>query len=315
LNVISSYTIVSLLILFAGLYTTGTGKTSKEEEFYSSINKLMIQGTIEGNVEIGPGEYIISEDIFIAPHAHLKIYPGTTLWFENRIQLQVAGKLEAIGDKTKSIEMAALPLENYYRNPHTTDSLWEGIIITEEGTAYFKYAQIRDAKYGIRTPNGCKQFILSDISFSNIENKSVVLPDESISPSNKKIISLKYPQQFDDNYTISNQNHMSWKHLSPVRKVTLGLFGAGIITFTSLALMEASKGKQNSDKANDHLEKSTEQFPSDFTAHIPPFVYDPWAEKTMASRRNYFFMNYFTALGAACAVGFVFSIPSPQGGK
>ena len=303
---------IYLLLFLAGSVPFGTCAQSKEKAlFYAKNGKIVLGGTLNGIHEIGPGSYVVTDDIYISPSAVLKIHPGTRLWFENRARIEIAGSFVAIGDSSNPITLAALPLRRYYRNPYSSDSLWEGIVVTGKGSAIFASTTIRDSRYGIRAP-GCERISLSNLTLSNIKETLVELPDHSKKGQLDKPFALTFTSAQTGEPVFSSANQVYWKEFSPIRKIAFCIFGAGAIGLSTAAICEAIIGKKNTEKGISHLEDGQNSLAPNSSSGLPVTYFDSWQNDYQKSRENYLRMNIFSIAGAACAVGFVFTIPSPK---
>lgn len=287
---------------------------SDARAYYAGRGKSLLDGKITASATIGPGHFVINDDVYVTQGAELRILPGTTLFFRNRSRLEIAGTLKAIGDGTEGITFRSLPFDMYFRNPYSKDSLWEGIILTETGNALLSKSQIRDARYGIRAPLGCRRLAMSDLMFTNIPESVVELAEVSEKVKPDQPVSLTYPLPQNSSTPTTATNMIAWSELSTVRKISLASLGVGTVGFASLAVYEYLSGNRQKNEGFDRL-KEVESKNNENSAGIPHNSYDSWEENYDKSFSHFGRMSIYSILGAACAVGFVFTIPSPKRGK
>lgn len=271
----------------------------------------MLEGKITGVASIGPGNYVIDDDVYITRDAVLKIQPGTTLLFKNRTRLEVAGTLRAVGDPARGIIFKSLPVDMYFRNPYSTDLLWEGIVVTETGSAELSQSEIRDARIGVSAPLGCEKMRISHLTFSNVPGTLFELPEFTGKVKPDEPLSVEYPLSHNSGKNTYSPGEIALSDLPATRKFSLAAFGIGTIGFTSLAVCEAISGKRHSNNAVDQLNEAHSVL-TENSRSIPLIHYNTIEEEHMKAYSNYRRMGIYSILAAAGAVGFVFTIPSPK---
>jgi len=310
-NAYSSTLSVKSLICVLVIIMFAPGDTfSGKEDFYAKSNRLVIGGTMEGVVSLGPGEYVVSDDIYVPPLSKLIIAPGTKFWFENRMRMEIAGELIAIGDSVNPITLTALPLKGYYRNPYTNKSLWEGVVITGNGVVVMHSTNVENAKYGIRAPDGCKKLRASNLILSNIEETIIELPGGKKDGSLDKPISLTFPVNSAIVPVALPYNQIAYKQLDTPRKLLIPALSGGALVFTGLSIFKAIHAKRESEKGIEILERAEKEMDNNSTG-IPLADYEQWYKYYKRSRNDYIQMSLYGIIGASCTIGLVFSIPSP----
>ncbi len=286
-------------------------RSSDSRAHFASKGQLMLEGKITGVASIGPGNYVIDDDVYITRDAVLKIQPGTTLLFKNRTRLEVAGTLRAVGDPARGIIFKSLPVDMYFRNPYSTDLLWDGIVVTETGSAVLSQSEIRDARTGVSAPLGCEEMRISHLTFSNIPGTLFELPEFTGKIKPNEPLSVEYPLSHNSGKHTHSPGKIALSDLPAARKLSLAAFGIGTIGFTSLAVYEAISGNRHTNNAVDQASEA-QSWLTEKSTGVPLIHYDAFEEEHRKASSNYRRMSIYSILAAAGAVGFVFTIPSPK---
>ncbi len=165
---------------------------SEEMQFYRSRYLVTLQGEQENTYP--KNNYITVEDVLVRRGAVMTLTAGSTIYFKANTRFIIEGTLQVEGTAESPVRFVKLDSDNYYKPlKESQPNFWDGIFISEGGSAVLRNTEISGSKYGIETDPGLRSLILENVTFT--ENRYCNLKTNGIIVDKSAHAILNYPPE------------------------------------------------------------------------------------------------------------------------
>ncbi len=286
--------------------STATG-FGPERADYQKNGTIMLQGTLSSNTTIGPGNYVIVNDVFVPPTTNLSIRSGTTIWFENGTRIEAGGSITALGDISSPIRFLILPKTEREQTALSSDSLWDGIALSRNASIVIRNAFFAGCRIGIKAPEGCKSAFVQNVTIVNGSPAFQMAGTPSLKASEKPIDFAFPTRSIKLLPEKTNKEGTSWTNVHWSRKLLTYGLGLASVALATGALMESLEADKYHNRGNKLYLAALDKYKDN---GMPQDVRAEFLGTWQTGAKHTEQAGYLTIGGSVCVIGFVFTIPS-----
>lgn len=238
-----------------------TSLGDEEQAYYQSKHYIPIKG--EQDSDYPRGVYLVTDNVEVPKGKTMTFMPGTLVLFKKDTKITVNGRLICQGNPKGTITFGKLSNDKYFIPlDSSVDARWDGIFVTDSGSAEISFSYITGSKYGLETDTvNHGRVMLDTVMFRNNKFQNLKVAGNVINvPENQFVFystqedspfKIGKNKQGNGKITLGHNQSQRWKLPVQIGLGALGLIGGAVYVTERIAAADYQKKSDNSNVPND----------------------------------------------------------------